>query len=46
MDKMTKIVEDLTLEERIKNAKELLGLHSQQSFQDIEVEEEDEPINE
>lgn len=46
LNEFTTIVEDLTLEERIKNAKELLGLDSQQSFQDIEVKEEDEPINE
>lgn len=38
MDKITKIVENLDLEERIKNAKEFLGLEPEQFFQDLDVE--------
>lgn len=45
MDKSTKL-DGGTLEQRTNEMKDFFGLKPEQSFQDIEVEEEDEPINE
>lgn len=41
MDKVTKI-DGGTLEERIREMKEFFGLKPEQSFQDLEVDEEEE----
>ena len=38
MDKITMIEENLSAEERIRLAKEFLGLRPEQSFQDLECE--------
>ena len=42
MEKITKLDENLSVEECIKWAKEFLGLKPEQSFQDLEVDEEEE----
>ena len=39
MDKITKIEENLSMEERIQKAKQFLGLKPEQSFQDIKIDE-------